>query len=67
MRKFHCKHCDRPMAVTFLEYRSNSYCKMCFEERAASIPELKSELNTFEFMGDVIPLNNIHKVIVSSK
>ncbi len=44
------------MEVTFLEYRSNSYCNMCFNERATSKPIEKSRLNTFEFMGDVIPM-----------
>lgn len=56
---FNCKFCERPMAVSFLEYRSNSYCNMCFEERAASKPIEKSKLNTFEFMGEVISMSKI--------
>jgi hypothetical protein len=44
------------MAVTFLEYSSNKFCNMCFNERAASKPINISRLNTFEFMGDVILL-----------
>ena len=56
MKQFNCKYCGRPMAVNFLEYKSNSYCNICFNERAASKPIKKSRLNTFEFMGDVIPL-----------
>lgn len=59
MSQFHCKFCNRPMAVNFLEYRSNSFCNQCFDERAASKPIVKSRLNTFEFMGDVIPLFEI--------
>lgn len=67
MKQFHCKYCERPMAVSFLEYRSNSFCNVCFDERAASKPVAKSRLNTFEFMGDVIPLSNKNIVIKSSK
>lgn len=48
------------MEVTFLEYRSNSYCNMCFNERATSKPIDLSRLNTFEFMGDVINLSSIN-------
>lgn len=57
MKQFHCKYCNRPMPVSFLEYRSNAYCNKCFDERAASKPIPKSKLNTFEFMGDIIPLS----------
>ena len=60
MTQFHCKFCNRPMAVSFLEYRSNAYCNKCFDERAASKPIEKSRLNTFEFMGEVIPVSNIN-------
>lgn len=67
MSQFHCKYCSRPMAVSFLEYRSNSFCNMCFNERAASKPIIKSILNTFEFMGDVIPLSNKNDIVKSSK
>lgn len=67
MKQFHCKYCERPMVVSFLEYRSNSFCNVCFDERAASKPVAKSRLNTFEFMGDVIPLSNKNIVIKSSK
>jgi hypothetical protein len=56
IKKFHCKHCTRPMEVNFLEYQSNSFCNVCFEERADSKLIDKSRLNTFEFMDDVIPL-----------
>ena len=51
------------MAVNFLEYRSNSFCNACFDERVASKPVEKSKLITFEFMGDIIPLSNKIKVI----
>lgn len=47
------------MAVSFLEYKSNSYCNKCFDGRAASKPVEKKRLNTFEFMGDVIPMSNV--------
>lgn len=56
MKHFQCKYCKRDMAVTFLEYRSNSFCNLCFDERAASKPIAKSRLNTFEFMGETIGL-----------
>jgi hypothetical protein len=52
--KFHCNHCSRPMAVTALEYKSNSYCNECFEERAA---ENELAKNTFKFMGDEFNLD----------
>lgn len=67
MKQFHCKYCERPMAVSFLEYRSNSFCNVCFDERAASKPVAKSRLNTFEFMGDVISLSNNSVIIEASK
>lgn len=66
MKQFNCKYCARPMAVNFIEYRSNSFCNACFNERAASKPVDKSRLNTFEFMGDVIPLSKL-KATKSSK
>jgi hypothetical protein len=28
------KYCNSAITVTFLEYRSNSYCNKCFDERA---------------------------------
>jgi hypothetical protein len=59
MSQFSCKYCGRPMAVSYLEYRSNSYCNTCFNDRAASKPIEKSRINTFEFMGDVIVLPKI--------
>jgi hypothetical protein len=49
------------MAVSALEYRSNSYCNQCFDERAASKPIVKSMLNTFEFMGEVISMQKSKK------
>ena len=45
MKHFQCKYCKRDMAVTFLEYRSNSFCNLCFDERAASKPIAKSMPN----------------------
>lgn len=41
--------------LNFLEYRSNSYCNVCFDERASS-KTIDKSINTFEFEGDVIPL-----------
>ena len=58
MKQFHCKYCNRPMAVSFMEYRSNSYCNKCFNERAASKPVQKNRINTFEFMGESFSLSN---------
>lgn len=40
------------MEVSFLEYKSNSFCNLCFDERAANNPINKSKLDTFGFMGD---------------
>jgi len=57
MKQFYCKFCNRLMAVSFLEYRSNSYCNKCFNERVASKPRLEDKLNTFEFMGDIISIS----------
>jgi len=57
MKQQHCKYCNRPMAVSYLEYRSNAYCNQCFDERAASKPMPKNILNTFQFMGDIIPIS----------
>ena len=55
------------MAVNFLEYRSNSFCNLCFEERAASKPISKSRMNTFEFMGEVIALSETKSISKSYK
>ena len=46
------------MNVSFLEYKSNSYCNLCFDERASLNPLVKSKLNTFDFMGDCFNLEN---------
>lgn len=58
MKQLYCKYCNRPMAVSFLEYSSNCYCNRCFEKRATRkhIPEGK--LNTFEFMCDIISVSS---------
>lgn len=42
------------MTVSFLEYRSNSYCNKCFEERAAINQSGNRQYDTFEFMGEKI-------------
>lgn len=58
------------MSVTFLEYRSNSYCNNCFDARASSKPVSKDRLNTFEFMGEIINLsesNNNFRLNKTSK
>lgn len=34
MNKHRCKYCRREMNVSSLEYKSNSYCNICFDERA---------------------------------
>lgn len=60
MSQFSCKYCGRPMTVNFIEYRSNSFCNTCFNERAATNPIKKGKRNTFEFMGDVISLPKTH-------
>lgn len=52
MKKYSCKYCNRKMDVSFLEYKSNSFCNLCFDERAANNPINKSKLGTFDFMGD---------------
>lgn len=56
MKQQFCKYCKRPMAVSYLEYRSNAYCNQCFDERADNkLP--KNKLNTFQFMGDIIAIS----------
>jgi hypothetical protein len=47
------------MQVSLLEYRSNSYCNKCFDERSSSQPVEGNTLNCIEFMGEIIPLDNI--------
>ena len=59
MTEFNCKFCNRPMQVSLLEYKSNSYCNKCFDERADTQPVDATTLNSIEFMGEVIPLDNI--------
>lgn len=54
MGKYKCRFCSREMIATALSYQSNQYCNHCFNERADSTQ--KQNLNTFEFMGDVIKL-----------
>lgn len=55
MKKFHCKFCKRVMKVTGLEFKSNQYCNLCFNERAKLIHPNK--VNSFYFMGVEIPLD----------
>jgi hypothetical protein len=59
MKKFYCKFCKKEMKVTFLEYSSNSYCNECFDERVKQVSENNMfESDTFEFMGEIIPLDD---------
>lgn len=55
MTKHTCKYCQRVMKVTSLEFKSNSYCNVCFDERSKS-----STINTtgevmFTFNGISLP------------
>lgn len=36
MSKHTCKYCNRKMNVSSLEYKSNSYCNVCFNDRVKS-------------------------------
>ena len=57
MGKYKCRFCSREMIATALSYQSNQYCNHCFNERADSTQ--KENLNTFEFMGEKIELENL--------
>lgn len=57
MAKYKCRFCGREMIATALSYQSNQYCNHCFNERADSTQ--KQNLNTFEFMGDIIELKDL--------
>lgn len=57
MGKYKCRFCSREMIATALSYQSNQYCNHCFIERADSTQ--KQNLNTFEFMGDIIELEDL--------
>lgn len=57
MGKYKCRFCGREMIATALPYQSNQYCNHCFNERADSTQ--KKNLNTFEFMGEKIELENL--------
>ena len=57
MGKYKCRFCSREMIATALSYQSNQYCNHCFNERADSTE--KENLNTFEFMGEKIELENL--------
>ena len=57
MGKYKCRFCSREMIATALSYQSNQYCNHCFSERADSTQ--KQNLNTFEFMGDIIELEDL--------
>jgi hypothetical protein len=57
MAKYKCRFCGREMIATALSYQSNQYCNHCFNERADSTQ--KQNLNTFEFMGDIIELEDL--------
>lgn len=57
MGKYKCRFCSREMIATALSYQSNQYCNHCFNERADSTQ--KQNLNTFEFMGDIIELEDL--------
>lgn len=57
MKAFRCKCCNRVMNVSWLEFDSNQYCNVCFDERArASRKSSKLKPNTFFFMGEEISL-----------
>ena len=56
MGKYKCRFCSREMIATALSYQSNQYCNHCFNGRADSTQ--KQNLNTFEFMGEKIELEN---------
>jgi len=44
------------MSVSFLEYRSNSYCNECFDERSATKISKNILFESFDFMGETFPL-----------
>jgi hypothetical protein len=48
MNIIYCKYCNREMSVSFLEYKSNSYCNKCFDDRAnMNIITIDPELDKF--------------------
>ncbi len=57
MNKFECKYCSKPMHVSFLEYKSNSFCNECFDERSAITSTNEEQYNTFHFMGESFDIN----------
>lgn len=63
MKKYFCKYCNRKMDVSFLEYKSNSFCNLCFDERSVSKSIIKREFDFLDFMGEKISMvnNNLQK------
>ena len=54
------------MPVSFLEYRSNSYCNECFEDRAGVLKSEDTCFDTFHFMGESFSLTNDDNLASSS-
>ena len=57
MDQLKCKYCDRIMNVSYLEYRSNSYCNLCFEERA----EIKLVKSDYEWFVEIEEKDDVPK------
>ena len=46
------------MDVSFLEYKSNSFCNLCFDERSVNKSIEKPEFDFLDFMGEKISMVN---------
>ena len=57
MGKYKCRFCSREMIATALSYQSNKYCNHCFNEGEDSTQN--QNINTSEFMGDIIELEDL--------
>jgi hypothetical protein len=57
MTKHNCKYCQREMKVSSLEFKSNSYCNACFEDRAKKAVTNSNKKVMFTFNGISIPYN----------
>lgn len=59
MMPIRCAYCNREMKVSFLEFKTNKFCNLCFDDRADNSGVVKKEdRNKIVFMGLEIDLSD---------
>ena len=55
---FKCTYCQRERKITLLEFKQNSTCNLCFNERSDEFVK-KNKINTSEFYYHNILIENV--------